>query len=242
MSDVNYKISLHFAKQQLLSLQIERLTILGRNEYGVIDLNPYGAESLGVSRRHASIIPTSEKLLISDLGSTNGTTLNGIPLKPNQFYTLRPSDILHFGRLEARINFMITQTLRITDKSTERFEETSDRLAKSLPIAQQTIEQPQANPNAPEANPVIQRAMINMDDPAVQMAIRILRTVVINKDISPQMFNYIAAQAVENTSWKYNQRLAVLRTACSFGFVARDNAELMQEERRKNHQRFGNIE
>ncbi|MCU0497843.1 MAG: FHA domain-containing protein [Anaerolineae bacterium] len=242
MSDANYKISLHFPKQQILTLRIERLTVFGRNEYGVIDLTPYGAEALGVSRRHASMIPTHDKLVISDLGSTNGTTLNGASLKPNQFYTLRPNDILYFGRLEARVNFMITKTLRATEKSTEPFEEKLQQPPYTLPMSQQTIEQSQVNTTNHESNPLIQRAAINMDDPDVQAAIRILQTVVINKDMTPYMFNYIAAQSVENTAWQYNKRLAVLRTACSFGYVARDNAELMQEERRKNHQRFGNIE
>ncbi|MCA9894532.1 MAG: FHA domain-containing protein, partial [Anaerolineae bacterium] len=44
-------------------------------------------------------------LYIEDLGSTNGTRINGFQLTPRQKYRLRDADELEFARLRTIIRF-----------------------------------------------------------------------------------------------------------------------------------------
>jgi pSer/pThr/pTyr-binding forkhead associated (FHA) protein len=91
------EIRLKFQKMQLL---------VGRqpedDEIGV-DMNPYGAFENGVSRRHAAFIRRTEGLFIEDLGSTNGTRINGFTISANKAYRLRNGDEIEFGRLRTKI-------------------------------------------------------------------------------------------------------------------------------------------
>jgi hypothetical protein len=69
------------------------------------DLAPYGAAEHGVSRRHAVIRRGEETLMLVDLGSTNGTHLNGQRLTPDQPRVLRDGDEIRMGRLVFHIFF-----------------------------------------------------------------------------------------------------------------------------------------
>jgi hypothetical protein len=85
-------------------------TILGRADATAgakpgIDLSPYGAQEKGVSRVHASLKRGDETLVIVDLGSVNGTHLNGQRLIPNQPRVLRDGDELRLGMLTCNIYF-----------------------------------------------------------------------------------------------------------------------------------------
>lgn len=51
-----------------------------------------------ISRQHAQVRWKSRRFLISDLGSTNGTYVNGVPVSAEQ--VLRPGDIISLGGLE----------------------------------------------------------------------------------------------------------------------------------------------
>lgn len=64
-----------------------------------IDLAPFGALESGVSRKHAVLRRLGPDVVIIDMGSTNGTWLNGIPLRPNQPVTLRSGDRVLLARL-----------------------------------------------------------------------------------------------------------------------------------------------
>lgn len=70
-----------------------------------IDLAPYGALELGVSRRHAKIEFNSSQLALIDIGSSNGTFVNGVHLPENMPRILAEGDELRFGKLVARIYF-----------------------------------------------------------------------------------------------------------------------------------------
>ena len=50
-----------------------------------------------VSRRHARITKGRASYFITDLGSSNGTDLNGHPLRPNCAYRLRNGDRIKVG-------------------------------------------------------------------------------------------------------------------------------------------------
>lgn len=68
-----------------------------------IDLTPYQAYANGVSRLHAVLKREGERIFVMDLGSSNGTYLNGKRLKPNIEHTLNHGDLLALGKLKIQI-------------------------------------------------------------------------------------------------------------------------------------------
>ncbi len=59
-----------------------------------------------VSRQHAEIHATEEGWKVRDLGSTNGTRLNGVRLG-NGMWPLRPRDLLQFGEVTLAVEVLI---------------------------------------------------------------------------------------------------------------------------------------
>lgn len=57
-------------------------------------------ESAILSRRHALIFRDRDGFFLQDLGSLNGTCLNGAPLMPMERYRLHHGDLIRFGRYE----------------------------------------------------------------------------------------------------------------------------------------------
>lgn len=70
-----------------------------------VDLSAYDAEEHGVSRLHIRIRRKGILLYVADLGSTNGTHLNGRRLIPQGERLLRDSDELSLSRLRIRVRF-----------------------------------------------------------------------------------------------------------------------------------------
>lgn len=70
-----------------------------------IDLCPYRAYEKGVSCFHATIYVYEQDLVIADLGSTNGTYLNGQRLAPHQRQVLHDGDEIRLSNLVARVYF-----------------------------------------------------------------------------------------------------------------------------------------
>jgi pSer/pThr/pTyr-binding forkhead associated (FHA) protein len=70
-----------------------------------LDLTPYGALEKGVSRMHAAIHRSDDTLTLVDMGSINGTHLNGQRLIPDQPRVLRDGDEIRLGKLVAHIYF-----------------------------------------------------------------------------------------------------------------------------------------
>jgi HD-GYP domain-containing protein (c-di-GMP phosphodiesterase class II) len=62
-------------------------------------------EHSSVSRHHAEITPNQEGWVVRDLGSTNGTLLNGVRIG-QAGRELRPGDILQFGRIATAVSFL----------------------------------------------------------------------------------------------------------------------------------------
>jgi pSer/pThr/pTyr-binding forkhead associated (FHA) protein len=79
--------------------------VLGRRDESTgsrpdIDLTTHGGAEAGVSRRHARIILLGGGLCyLADLGSTNGTLLNGRALEPLRYVRLGDGDRLELGEL-----------------------------------------------------------------------------------------------------------------------------------------------
>lgn len=70
-----------------------------------INLDDYSGLEKGVSRRHAAIIHKDGSLSVMDMGSANGTFLNGQQLVPNQARVLRDGDDIRVGHLTMRVTF-----------------------------------------------------------------------------------------------------------------------------------------
>ncbi len=99
-----------------LRLRVENKMNVGRIVAGDgikrpdVDLTPYNAETMGVSRLHFSIEPEADRLLVRDLGSGNGTQLNGNRLKPDEAYRLNSGDQIMVGLLRLDVNFVLSPT------------------------------------------------------------------------------------------------------------------------------------
>lgn len=90
----------------------EYTTILGRSSSKAailpdIDLVTYDGAERGVSRQHAAIVADDEHLMVYDIGSSNGTYLNGRWLAPNQRYPLQNGDVLALGELQLQVIFNV---------------------------------------------------------------------------------------------------------------------------------------
>ncbi|MCB9418761.1 MAG: GAF domain-containing protein [Ardenticatenaceae bacterium] len=85
-----------------LGLDINGEVILGRNidAPNLVDLTDLGGSEFGVSRQHVLLRPTTNDLLVVDLGSTNGTFCNNQQLDVNDTYALSSGDTLTLGRLQ----------------------------------------------------------------------------------------------------------------------------------------------
>ncbi|MFN8529404.1 MAG: FHA domain-containing protein [Anaerolineae bacterium] len=95
-----------------LQLHPERRLVFGRADVTAmqkpdVDLTPFGALEKGVSRIHCAVIRDEMTLTIVDLGSANGTHLNGQRLTPEVPRVLRDGDEVQLGKLVAYIYFKI---------------------------------------------------------------------------------------------------------------------------------------
>lgn len=70
-----------------------------------IDLSPFQAESLGVSRLHAELHRQNNTLVLTDLGSLNHTHINGQRLHAHEVRVLHQGDEVRFGNLVLRVIF-----------------------------------------------------------------------------------------------------------------------------------------
>ncbi len=103
-------ISIRDTEEQLV-LRTTDQVVLGRLNKNIsrrpdIDLTPYGAYRKGVSSTHAILKREDDNtMIIQDMGSTNGTFLNGQQLFPNQPYILRDGDEIRLGHLVTRFQY-----------------------------------------------------------------------------------------------------------------------------------------
>ena len=68
-----------------------------------IDLSPYQAYAGGVSRLHAVLKREGNRILLMDLGSSNGTYINGKRLTPNVEQIVYNGDVIALGKLKIQI-------------------------------------------------------------------------------------------------------------------------------------------
>ena len=71
-----------------------------------IDLSNEAHEK-GISRRHARMLKREANLVIEDLGSANGTFINGKKLVPYLFESLNDGDLLQLGTLLIKVKIQV---------------------------------------------------------------------------------------------------------------------------------------
>jgi hypothetical protein len=107
-------IALHLKindQQREFEIPLEKPIYLGRLDPAIdvlpeIDLTSNNIEEQGVSRRHARILRKGNQVFVEDLGSSNGTFINGeriVPYLPKPIYD---GDILQLGNLEIDIHIL----------------------------------------------------------------------------------------------------------------------------------------
>jgi hypothetical protein len=68
-----------------------------------VDFSPYEAYTQGVSRLHAALKLNNQRVFITDLGSSNGTRVNGQKIVPNVDYPLNHGDVVGFGKFKVQV-------------------------------------------------------------------------------------------------------------------------------------------
>jgi len=68
-----------------------------------VDLSENEAYSQGVSRLHASIKINTQRVSIMDLGSSNGTRVNGQKIVPHVDYPIKHGDVIALGKLRFQL-------------------------------------------------------------------------------------------------------------------------------------------
>ena len=109
VAPVNSWISLHLMDSgKILPLASRNEFTLGRLSEGQpimpdIDLTPYQAYASGVSRLHAVVKRDASRVLVMDLGSSNGTYINGRRINPHVEESLSHGDIVALGKLKIQV-------------------------------------------------------------------------------------------------------------------------------------------
>jgi pSer/pThr/pTyr-binding forkhead associated (FHA) protein len=102
-------ISLHLVDSaQVIHLAERNEFTLGRAIEGQpilpdVDLSPFDAFTLGVSRLHSALRIVNGEVVITDLGSSNGTRVNGQKIVPHVDYPVSHGDVIALGKLKIQI-------------------------------------------------------------------------------------------------------------------------------------------
>jgi len=103
------RISLNMIESgQILPLADRTEYTLGRSAEGQpivpdVDLSPHNAYANGVSRLHAVLKLIRDQIVIMDLGSSNGTYLNGSRLPPYLETPVVHGDVIYLGKLKIQV-------------------------------------------------------------------------------------------------------------------------------------------
>lgn len=116
LEDLNIPQQLRFVigvSANVITVPLRPYLVLGRRDSAYdhdvhLDLSPFDAYHLGVSRLHLMILSPGNCLLVKDLKSTNGTLLNGFLLEAHQEVILRHNDELTLGNLWVQVRFLHT--------------------------------------------------------------------------------------------------------------------------------------
>jgi pSer/pThr/pTyr-binding forkhead associated (FHA) protein len=108
-----WRIALYLRRMQVkLIVDLVGACAIGRFDAGAgvlpdVDLSPFEAEELGVSRQHLFLKLEGDSVVVVDNDSSNGSYLNGKRLKPAESYPLRHGDKLILGALEVQVELLM---------------------------------------------------------------------------------------------------------------------------------------
>lgn len=94
---VQMVVTTHQNVSAAFELQPHKQQILGRDDRADIITN---AEDYQLSGKHCAVEWDGSYLYVQDIGSTNGTTLNGISLKPGSWSRINSGSVLHMGSFD----------------------------------------------------------------------------------------------------------------------------------------------
>lgn len=106
---IDAAVSLHLIESgMILHLAGQSEFTMGRVAEGQpilpdVDLSPYEAYAQGVSRLHAALKLNNQRVFITDLGSSNGTRVNGQKIMPNVDYPLNHGDVIALGKFKIQV-------------------------------------------------------------------------------------------------------------------------------------------
>jgi pSer/pThr/pTyr-binding forkhead associated (FHA) protein len=97
-----------YSQIEQVALAEEQSAIIGRSDAQTgytpdIDLMRYNARKHGVSREHACIYLRGQNFYVMDLGSNNGSFMNGKALMPHHAQLIQHGDFIRFGLLEIQV-------------------------------------------------------------------------------------------------------------------------------------------
>ncbi|MBC8505759.1 MAG: FHA domain-containing protein [Anaerolineales bacterium] len=93
---------------EIIFIQGEKDLTIGRSTEGQmivpdIDLSSHDAYEAGVSRLHANLTISKQDIITKDLGSANGTRLNGQKIAARAEHSIQHGDILTLGKFKIQI-------------------------------------------------------------------------------------------------------------------------------------------
>ncbi len=97
-------------QQILTGSDNQEVLIVGRTHKNYapdIDLGPHGGTKAGVSRRHSRLLREDNQWYVEDLGSTNGTFVNGKRIEAHKKVTITKGDTLRFGQIDLEFSLEI---------------------------------------------------------------------------------------------------------------------------------------
>ncbi len=95
-----------------IGAEVKQKLVIGRGDPSSenppdIDLTPFNAQHMGVSREHAFIVKNEGQLHFIDNHSRNNSYLNGKKVEPDHDYALKDGDKIELGRLHVTIYFIV---------------------------------------------------------------------------------------------------------------------------------------
>ncbi len=108
-----WKVALRvLQKENRLIFDMDRPMVIGRMDpeqdvFPDIDLGPYNADEMGVSREHMLLKLDGDRIMAQDNGSSNGTLLNHERMKPKTDYPIRDGDEIQLGLMKLKIELLM---------------------------------------------------------------------------------------------------------------------------------------
>ena len=97
-------VKVHRPGAMFIVFQGDRIPIVSRIYVGRDSNNQIVLDDVMVSRRHAVIQKVKDDYFVEDLGSTNGTFLNGERVPSGKYMRLKQKDVLLIGRTELSLS------------------------------------------------------------------------------------------------------------------------------------------